>query len=324
MMSDIMFSIIVPIYKVENYLATCVNSLINQSYSNIEIILVDDGSPDKCPQLCDDYAKFDQRIRVIHKANGGLSDARNAGLKKAKGNYIIFVDSDDYIEKDSCKIFNELITNRKEIDIIATNIRCIKKEILEFQKYTNIDTDSKYKGSDFLKFQLMNNTMFMPVVRNIYRKQFLLENQLYFKINILHEDQQWTPRAFLLANNVAQLDFVYYNYVFRENSITTKKNKVKNATDMIMICKELKTLYSTLIDDELKSLLFDYLLMLYLNAFFMGKLLGREYENILNDNFLTDMALTRKNKYKFRLFRFNKYLYYYLNRINKLCKGLNI
>lgn len=93
-------SIIVPVYKVEQYLERCVKSLINQTYKNIEIILVDDGSPDQCPKMCDDYASEDSRIKVIHKKNGGLSDARNAGLDAATGEFIAFVDSDDWVEID--------------------------------------------------------------------------------------------------------------------------------------------------------------------------------------------------------------------------------
>src|SRR5699024_8305216 len=96
-------SIIVPVYKVENELDRCVQSLMKQTYKNIEIILVDDGSPDQCPKLCEQYAKEDERIRVIHKKNGGLSDARNAGLNLARGEYVLYVDSDDYIEVDSCE-----------------------------------------------------------------------------------------------------------------------------------------------------------------------------------------------------------------------------
>ena len=93
-------SVIVPIYKVEDYLDECVKSIVDQTYKNIEIILVDDGSPDHCPQKCDKWAKKDLRIRVVHKQNGGLSSARNAGLDVAKGEYIAFVDSDDFISPD--------------------------------------------------------------------------------------------------------------------------------------------------------------------------------------------------------------------------------
>ena len=95
-----MVSVIVPVYKVPEYLDRCVESIRNQTYTDLEIILVDDGSPDDCPQMCDAYAKKDERIVVIHQSNGGLSAARNAGLKNCKGEYIIYVDSDDYIKDD--------------------------------------------------------------------------------------------------------------------------------------------------------------------------------------------------------------------------------
>ena len=95
-----LISVIVPIYNVEKYLDRCVDSIINQTYKNLEIILVDDGSPDNCPQMCDDYAKKDSRIKVVHKENGGLSDARNVGMEVATGEYVSFIDSDDYISLD--------------------------------------------------------------------------------------------------------------------------------------------------------------------------------------------------------------------------------
>ena len=95
-----LITVVVPVYKVEKYIDRCVTSIINQSYKNLEIILVDDGSPDNCGKICDDYARKDERIKVIHKENGGLSDARNAGINIAKGKYITFIDSDDYIKYD--------------------------------------------------------------------------------------------------------------------------------------------------------------------------------------------------------------------------------
>ena len=96
-----LISVIVPIYNVEKYLARCVDSIVNQTYKNLEIILVDDGSPDRCPQMCDDYAEKDSRIKVVHKKNGGLSDARNAGMAVATGEYISFIDSDDWIDLET-------------------------------------------------------------------------------------------------------------------------------------------------------------------------------------------------------------------------------
>ena len=107
-MKNELITIIVPVYKVEKYLDRCVQSIVDQTYTNLEIILVDDGSPDNCPKMCDEWAKKDKRIKVIHKQNGGLSDARNAGLEKAKGKYVGFVDSDDYVAPNCFKILTVL------------------------------------------------------------------------------------------------------------------------------------------------------------------------------------------------------------------------
>lgn len=108
-------SVIVPVYNVENYLSRCVDSLLNQTLRDIEIILVDDGSPDKCPEMCDEYAKMDNRVHVIHKENGGLSSARNEGLKYIKGEYYMFVDSDDWIDTETCKVcYEEIIASESD------------------------------------------------------------------------------------------------------------------------------------------------------------------------------------------------------------------
>lgn len=106
-----LISVIVPVYKVEKYIKKCIESIINQTYENLEIILVDDGSPDNCGKICDEYAKKDKRIKVIHKENGGVSSARNLGLEKSNGQYITFIDSDDWIEEEYCEI---LLTTLKE------------------------------------------------------------------------------------------------------------------------------------------------------------------------------------------------------------------
>ena len=116
-----LISVIVPIYNVEKYLDRCVGSIINQTYKNLEIILVDDGSPDNCPQMCDDYAKKDSRIKVVHKENGGLSDARNAGMKVATGEYVSFIDSDDYISLDFYETLLETIVDN-DSDIVECSV----------------------------------------------------------------------------------------------------------------------------------------------------------------------------------------------------------
>ena len=111
-------SVVVPIYKVEKYLDRCVQSIINQTYENLEIILVDDGSPDNCPDMCDEYAKADSRVTVVHKPNGGLPDARNAGLDVASGEFILFVDSDDWIESQTVAELIEII-EKHNVDFVT-------------------------------------------------------------------------------------------------------------------------------------------------------------------------------------------------------------
>ena len=132
-----LISIIVPIYNVEKYLKKCIDSIINQTYKNLEIILVDDGSPDNCGKICDEYAKKDNRIKVIHKENGGVSSARNVGVENATGEYIGFVDSDDYIEKDMYEVLiNNLKKENADISIIS-NYEVYKNKIIENKKKEN-------------------------------------------------------------------------------------------------------------------------------------------------------------------------------------------
>ena len=132
-----LISVVVPIYNVENYIKKCVDSILSQTYKNLEIILVDDGSPDRCGEICDKWTKKDNRIKVIHKENGGLSDARNSGIEIAKGDYLSFIDSDDYVNKDFIKILYNLLIEDKNL---RKKLSCnLKKEneassILEIKK----------------------------------------------------------------------------------------------------------------------------------------------------------------------------------------------
>ena len=140
-------SVVVPIYNVELYLKECVDSILSQTYKNIEVILVDDESPDLCGKICDDYAAMDGRIKVVHKKNGGLSDARNAGMKVATGDLITFVDSDDYISKDFMKILFEAMSENNSDIAIANMKRTSRRD----DKNTVIDWKvSSYKNEDAL------------------------------------------------------------------------------------------------------------------------------------------------------------------------------
>lgn len=317
-MNKIKFSIIVPIYNTELYLKKCLNSIVKQSYKNIEIILVNDGSEDESPTICDEYGKIDSRIQIIHKKNGGVSDTRNHGLIKATGQYVMFVDSDDYIEKDCCKKFSKIIKNHPKVDIIASNIKSFSSNKIKKEMYTLTDVKQPLNGREFLKLQLKNKTIQISSCRNIYNRKYIIDNQFFFKVGILHEDEQWTPRVFLLAKRVICTEYTHYIRVQREGSITRNKVKTKNAIDLMEIVIELSITYEGLEDIELKKLLYDYLVMLYLNAFCIGKMYQPKYKKYINKTFLKNNALSVRNRRKVALFCFDVRIYYITNKLLRM------
>ena len=181
-------SIIIPVYRVEDTLDKCVESVLKQDYDNMEIILVDDGSPDNCPQKCDDWARKDTRIRVIHKANGGLSDARNAALDIVQGDYITFVDSDDFISLSTYGPLMDTLSKRQDINILEypvfINYRSTKQRKLDFTEETVYDniSDYWYKGQAYLHSYACNK---------IYRAS--LFEEIRFPRGIVFEDIHTLP-----------------------------------------------------------------------------------------------------------------------------------
>ena len=227
-------SVIVPIYKVEQYLAKCVESLLNQDLSpeEYEIILVDDGSPDRCGKICDEYAAKFANIKVVHRANGGLSAARNSGIEVAQGQYIQFVDSDDYLEPNVLKTLVTKMENDK-LDILRFNYQNVNEqyEVFDPNKDGKHYVDYRDEVCDGLDF--LTNRLGL----GCYAWQFVIKNELLadcrFKEDIYFEDTEWTPRLLLKAKRVTSTDFMIYNYLMREGSITQsvdekKKKKVLN------------------------------------------------------------------------------------------------
>ena len=260
-MNEITFSIIVPVYLVEEYIHRCVESLIQQTYNSIEILLIDDGSPDSCPRICDEYAKADPRIKVIHKTNGGLSDARNTGISQAKGKYLIFVDSDDYIDIDSCERI------KKYADMNVDIIICDAKTEGGICNLDHINYYNQTTGLDWLKRSALEKKDPMAACLNVYKTSFLIDNSIKFKKGILHEDEQFTPRAFIAANKVIYSGEYFYHYVIRDNSITTKKDKRKNLADLYDTCVELSSIYCKIVDNKASKILRDGLVLRYLYLF---------------------------------------------------------
>lgn len=258
-----LISVIVPVYKVEEYLDECLNSIACQTYSNLEIILVDDGSPDNCPRMCDEWAKRDSRIRVVHKKNGGLSSARNAGLDVAKGEYISFVDSDDFICKDALQNLYDRIKNDKSIGITSGLIyRYQYGSTRNFKDQWLCSKEIVIPASEFL-FATMSQKSSYTVWNKLYRRNVIGETR--FREGRNNED---TLFMYDLGKNVINLDvsmieiplYVYY-YRYREDSIcTTSKaplaiDKLGNFELMMNDCKATNTrLYDLLYKSYVWSL----------------------------------------------------------------------
>jgi len=302
------FSIIIPVYKVEKYINKCIDAIINQTEKNIEIIIVDDGSPDKCPDICNEYALKDDRIIAIHQENGGLSDARNKGINEASGQYIMFVDSDDYIDLDSCERL--LPYTKDNVDIIATD--GIAEGGKVNLKHLGVRNDIVFTGTDYLKQTIVNGSNPMAAWLYVYRRDFLLENNLRFKKGILHEDEQFTPRAILKANRVVNTGITYYHYNIRENSIMTRPDKRKNVRDFYSTCMELSDIYDEIEDYELRDSLKDTLVKKYLSMFQEGCLYqyGKAY---IHKGFVLKNAYKLRTKKKAWLFALSPKLYWCVN-----------
>lgn len=314
-------TIVIPVYNVEKYLSKCLKSVVEQTYKNIEIILINDGSTDHSLDICKKYLENDKRILLYTKQNGGLSDARNYGIERATGEYILFLDSDDFIERDTCEKISAYLKNNKEIEILcgcALKITGEKKEVI----YRKSTENKVISGKDYLKKQFKESEMFMATWLNIYKNSFLKEKQLKFVKGLLHEDEEFTPRAFLVAEKVLGVDLIFYNYLIRENSITTQKDKTKNAEHMVQICKNLDTLYDSIEDIELKKLLKNDLFEKYLHIFQVAKLYKRKYSYLIDKNFLKNKAISKKNKMKYLLFKRSITGYFILNTLLKKMKGI--
>lgn len=254
-----LISIIVPVFHVEKELPRCMKSLLNQTERNIEIILVDDGSDDGCPALCDSYAAQDVRVQVVHKPNGGLSDARNAGMVVMQGKWCLFVDSDDYIEVDACERLLIAAQKVKNADIVVGECEEHHGDTSVFQRHTNLAEGKLYSAPEYMKLAIGRSEFFMPAWLNLYRTVWLNENGFQFAKGLLHEDLEWSPRIFLAEPRVTYMKNAFYHYVIRDGSICRSKDFSKNIADSMSIFREWKELFALVTDTELQRLLNGFL-----------------------------------------------------------------
>lgn len=219
-----LISVIIPVYNVEKYLERCIVSIINQSYKNLEIILVNDGSTDNSPVICDEYAHNDKRIKVIHKKNGGLSDARNTGIKICQGNYICFADSDDYISIDMIKNLYSSIKDT-QLKMAICNLKAIDDEGNDLIESKNSPIkDGVFTANELLPKIYQELGWYYIVAWNKLYHRSLFDN-IEFPYGKIHEDEYVIAQLMIEAQKISCISNEEYMYVYQRNgSIMSKKN----------------------------------------------------------------------------------------------------
>lgn len=314
-------SIIVPVYNVEKYLDRCIDSLVNQNIEDYEIIIINDGSTDNTKNISLEYANKYSFIKLINQNNKGLSVARNTGILNALGKYLMFIDSDDFIEKNCLSQLVECM-EKDNLDVGIADFKYINEnnEVIN-NDLSPIICEKVITGKEFFKRSLQKRRALMMVWKSVYRRELILDNLLFFLEGYNHEDEEWTPKVYLCSNRVKTIECIFYYYYLNNCGISKLSSKFKqNAVDIIKICYMAKDISNTMDDNELKQLFQNNTVDLFLSAFYKGKLLQNNYSDIVKKDFFKNMYVNKKNKYKVKLFSFNKYLYYYINYCLKKLK----
>ena len=251
MSTNPLVSIIIPVYNVEKYLVQCIESVLAQTYQNLEIILIDDGSTDRSPQMCDEYAEHYYNVQAFHKQNGGASTARNVGLENAKGEYIFFLDSDDWLESDALET---MITTakREDADLVFCEAQAVDNE-------GNIELDGHYT----YKEQYQTGNAYQIMLKMMERKEFhvaiwmllldrrvITDKQLRFTEGIIYEDMIISYQFYCLANQAAHARQKLYNRRYRPNSVMTSAKTERNYVSAATVYREVSAFMKTLPGDK--------------------------------------------------------------------------
>ena len=261
-----LISVVVPVYKVEPFLHQCVDSVLAQTFADFELILVDDGSPDNCGAMCDEYAKKDSRVRVLHKENGGLGNARNVGMDAALGNYIIFLDSDDYWDADTLeRLYSEAKKNRLQLLLFSGEPFWDGMEQPAFyMDYLHSTQNYLVKqGPESLKFAREHHEYFSSACLRFYLLSYLRDNHFRFDEGIIHEDEAFSFLTYIFADRVECIGDRFYKRRYRPGSIMTAKSFQNSARGYGVAMGRLLDVYKNRsLDGESRLLFSDYIQML--------------------------------------------------------------
>ncbi|WP_291093669.1 glycosyltransferase family 2 protein [Empedobacter sp. UBA6745] len=297
-----LFSIIIPVYKVENYLHKCVNSVLSQNYEDYEIILVNDGSPDNCPQICDQFAANDSRIKVIHKANGGLSDARNVGVEQANGEYILFLDSDDYWEGNYAlsSLAETIVNNKKDIILYGTkDVNLVNNTTFLSRGNYQLEEIRINKVSAIKSLINTNNFPGSAWVLAI-KKELLISNNIKFKTGIKAEDIDWLLNVFYNVDSIDAINTPFYMYIKNRPGSITNTSDEKSIIDILYSVSKWKNILEA-DNSEINKYLLSYLASQYITSYIIFSKLKNPnpelYIKIKNEASILTYALGKKAKF---------------------------
>ena len=261
-------SIVIPVYNVEKYIRQCLESVINQTLKDIEIIIVNDGTKDSSMKIIEEYLS-DKRIKIINKENGGLSSARNAGMREAQGKYICFIDSDDFIDS----LMMEELYNKIE----KTNSDVVESGILLYDNKTHKVEERKNKKYNFVeKGSYLWGKYTTEVCNKIYKKNFLLKNNIFFEEGMIHEDDLFTIRILFSTNKIEKIEKSFYYYrINREESIMTNVNLERRLKALRKIVEKIKE-YQKIMQTDI----FSFLMLKILEIYYLIEIYEINNENI--------------------------------------------
>lgn len=324
-------SVIIPVYNVEQYLPKCIESILNQTYRNLEIILVDDGSTDSSGKVCDEYAVKDSRVSVLHKENGGASSSRNAGLEFAHGEYIAFVDSDDWLDSNMYADMMD-ISLKYDADIVECGYRYIKNEGAlivdkentgEITVYDNISALNKLYFGD----QIWGGISIV-LWDKLYKKSALYGHKL---INAtVSEDSELTPKILYGCEKIVKVNSNWYNFNIRPKSLSRSKFNIRDVS-AVKARGSIADFFKEKAQSDIRlQKIAEYTMNLYFDSYYNYYFLcyeERKDDNYLNEakrlaqivNQMYDEGLISKN-FKSKLFRFSPILYYYFRKVTQKYK----
>ena len=277
-----LLTVVIPVYNVEKYLNRCIESILLQEWKNYDILLVDDGSTDRSPQICDDYVKAYDFISVIHKENGGLSEARNTGISQAKGEYVYFPDSDDWIEPDTFIALAEALESQ-DFDIISFNREFVKGE--EYAIISEPEVTQVFGGKDAFVQMLKHSYITGFANDKIYRKSLFIDNNILFPSRKYYEDLGTNYKLFLSTQKVYATNQKYYHYLIDNPDSITQSWNEKKFRDMFGFYKEI--FYSDFVRSQLNQEELHLSQLYYVNG--LTHILASLYKAKLHKNY-SDIA----------------------------------